>query len=243
MLLAFALLTLPSFAQDQITRNDNKIIVGTITGVAGGQVSYSQTTATGGVVKVSLYLTDIKSVTMPVPPEVAKINASPNPDPTQAIAVLEPVVRQFAGLPCDWVGESMAKLAEAYAAAGKADLAANMYAQIKQLYPNSGILNLAIASLARQSLKAGKIPEAIAALKPTVDKANANLAPSPADARLYADVFLVYGQALEAEKQLPQALEAYLTVKTMFYQNPALAAQADLAAKNLRAQNPGLGVD
>jgi hypothetical protein len=29
----------------------------------------------------------------------------------------------------------------------------------------------------------------------------------------------------------------------MFYQNPALAAQADLAAKNLRAQNPGLGVD
>jgi hypothetical protein len=48
---------------------------------------------------------------------------------------------------------------------------------------------------------------------------------------------------LEAQKKLPEALEAFLTVKTMFYQNPNLVAEADHYAQELRTQNPSLGVD
>ncbi|MEI9998147.1 MAG: hypothetical protein WDO13_02725 [Verrucomicrobiota bacterium] len=48
---------------------------------------------------------------------------------------------------------------------------------------------------------------------------------------------------LESRKQFPQALEAYLTVTTMFYQNPSLVAEADHYAKDLRTKNPGLGVE
>jgi hypothetical protein len=80
-------------------------------------------------------------------------------------------------------------------------------------------------------------------LQPIIDQANQDLAPSQSEGGLYATAFLVYGQALEAQKKLEQALEAYLTVKTMFYQNPALADQADQMAKKLRDQNPGLGVE
>ena len=79
-------------------------------------------------------------------------------------------------------------------------------------------------------------------MQPIIDAANKDLAPSQSDGGLYATAFMVYGQALEAQKKLDQALEAYLTVKTMFYQNPTLADQADQLAKKLRDQNPGLGV-
>jgi hypothetical protein len=54
---------------------------------------------------------------------------------------------------------------------------------------------------------------------------------------------LVYGKILEVQKKPQQALEAYLTVKTMFYQNKMLADQADELAKNLKDQNPHLGIE
>jgi len=80
-------------------------------------------------------------------------------------------------------------------------------------------------------------------VQPIVDQANKDMAPSPSDGATYAKAFLVYGRVLEAQKKPRQALEAYLTVKTMFYQNPALVGQADQRAKTLYDQNPGLGID
>ena len=86
-------------------------------------------------------------------------------------------------------------------------------------------------------LSQGKIAEALAAVQPVIDAANKTVAPSAADARAYASAFLVYGQILEAQKKYPEALEAYLTVKTMFYQNPALVDQSDASgAEFTRAQ-------
>jgi tetratricopeptide (TPR) repeat protein len=163
--------------------------------------------------------------------------------PAAVITALEPLIKQYAGLPADWVVDMMWQLAGAYNAQGQADRAADIYNQIDTLYPNSKYHAQASAGKALLSLKQGKIDEAIAGVQPTIAEANKNLAPSPEEGRLYANAFLVYGQALQAQKKLPQALEAYLTVKTMFYQNPALAEQADQLAKNLREQNPGLGVD
>src|SRR6202044_2978142 len=118
-----------------------------------------------------------------------------------------------------------------------------VYNQIIQLYPGSAYENVAKAGEAEMNLKAGKIDEALAAVQPIVDQANKNIAPSPSDGALYAKAFLVYGQVLEAQKKPQQALEAYLTVKTMFYQNPVLVDQADQFAKNLRDQNPGIGIE
>jgi tetratricopeptide (TPR) repeat protein len=240
LLLAFAFLILRCPAEDQIKKKDGTLIVGTIIGVSNGQVSVNKAATNGGVVKLSYYISDIQSVSMTPPPEVDKAKGAA---PADVIAALEPLVKQFAGLPSDWVTDAMAQLGEAYDAAGKPDQASAVYTQINQLYPGSSYQYLAAAGTAKQLLAQGKIPDALALLQPIVDKANANLAPSPGEARLYANVFLVYGQALEAQKKLPAALEAYLTVKTMFYQNPALADAADKAVKALRAQNPGVVVD
>jgi tetratricopeptide (TPR) repeat protein len=162
--------------------------------------------------------------------------------PAEIVAALEPLVKQFAGLPSDWVVGAMAQLADAYAALGKADQALAIYNQIDTLYPNSPYHAQVVAGTAAMSIQQGKFDEALAAVKPLVDKANQDIAPSPSDGALYANAFLVYGQALQAQKKLEQALEAYLTVTTMYYQNPALADKANQLAKKLRDENPGLGV-
>jgi tetratricopeptide (TPR) repeat protein len=240
MVLTAFLLAAHSFAEDQIEKKDHSVITGQITGCADGQVTIQSASANGGSATLSVYLSDIQSVTMAAPAAVTGLKGA---SPDIVIATLEPFVKQYAGLPTDWVLDAMAKLGDAYDALGHGDKAGAIYDQIDQLYPNSPYQLVATTGKARLSLEQGKIEEALAALDPIITEANQNLAPSPAKGRLYAGAFLVYGQALEAKKQLPAALEAYLTVVTMFYQNPALVEKAGQLAGKLREQNPGLGVD
>lgn len=238
--LIFVLPGLRSHADDSITKKDGTVISGQITGVSNGQVTMSSRTASGGVAKVPYYLSDVQSVSMAPPAEVAKAQGAA---PAAVIAALEGPVKQYAGLPVDWVVNAMAQLAEAYAAAGQPDKSLALYSQISQLYPGSPFEIPAKTGKAKLDLQAGKVTDALAIVEPLVKEANKNLAPSQAEGGLYANAFLVYGQVLEALKRPQDALEAYLTVKTMFYQNAALADQADQLAKKLRDQNPGLGVD
>ncbi len=238
--LSFVLLGLRSYAEDSITKKDGTIISGQIIGVSNGQVTVSSRTLSGGTAKVPYYITDLQSVSMAMPVDVAKAQGG---SPAAIITALEGPVKQFAGLRVDWVVNSMAQLADAYAASGQADKSLALYSQISQLYPGSVYEIPAKTGKAKLDLQAGKIPEALAVVEPIVKEANKNLAPSQAEGGLYANAFIVYGQVLEALKRPQDALEAYLTVKTMFYQNAALADQADQLAKKLREKNPDLGVD
>ena len=240
--LAFLFLVLRSVADDQITKKDGTNITGTILGVSGDQVSVESHASSGGTVKGLYYISDIKSISMATPAEVTKVQAQ-GVEPAAVIAALEPQVKKFSGLPADWVVQAMAQLAQTYAAQGQADRAVAIYNQIDTLYPGSKYHAQAVAGKAELSFKAGKIDEALAAVQPIVDQANKDIAPSPSDGATYASAFLVYGKVLEAKKKPQQALEAYLTVKTMFYQNPNLVDQADQLAKNLRDHNPGIGIE
>ncbi len=232
---------LPATA-DQIIRKDGKTIDGQVLGVSNGQVMFQSVSSTGGVVKLPYYVSDIQSITIPVPDAVNKVKSSSTP-PADVVAALAPVVQQYAGAPgVDWVVGAMAQLAAAYASQGKADQAGAIYTQIDTLYPNSPYHAQVVAGKAAMSLQQGKIDDALAAVQPIVDKANQDIAPSPSDGAIYANAFLVYGQALEAQKKFDQALEAYLTVTTMYYQNAALADQAAQLAKKLRDQNPTAAV-
>ena len=227
-------------ADDVITKKDGSTISGQIMSVSDGQVTVMNHTSTGGIAQVPYYLSDIQSVSMAPPAAVTKVQQAA---PKEVIAALEPIVKQYAGLPADWVVGAMAQLAEAYAATSQEDRSLALYNQISQLYPGSAYENEARAGKAKLSLQQGKIDEALAAVQPIIDAANKNVAPSQAEGGLYASAFLVYGQALEMQKKNQQALEAYLTVKTIFYQNPSLAQQADQLAQKLREQNPGLSID
>lgn len=240
--LAFICLALRVDADDQITKLDGTIIPGSVVGVTGDQVQIQSMSSRGTPVKLPHPLSDIKSVKMDAPAAVAKVMAPGTPD-AAAIAALEPQVKLFAGLPTDWVVDAMARLAEAYANTGKAAEALAMYSDIVTRYPKSKYESVAISGKADMSLKAGKYDEALAAVQPIVEAANKNIAPSPAEGATYAHAFLVYGSVLEAQKKPKPALEAFLTVKTMFYQNPALVEEADRRVKSLRDKNPGIGIE
>lgn len=240
--LAFIAVGLRSVADDEIIKTDGTTVNGTILSVSDGQVMIESHTSNGGVAKFPVTISDIKSVNMATPADVTQVQGS-DVAPGTVIVALEPLVKRFAGLPANWVVEAMAQLGDAYAAAGQTDRALAAYNQIAKLYAGSAYENVAKAGKARISLKAGQIDAALAAVQPIVDQANKDIAPSPSDGALYANAFLVYGQVLEAQKKPQQALEAYLTVKTMFYQNPALEDEADKDAQKLRAQNPGLGIE
>lgn len=238
---AALLLIARSSADDQIKKKDGTVVTGQITGCADGQVTIQSRSSNGGSGTLSVYLSDVQSITMPPPAAVTQLKEDASS--ATVIATLDPLVKQFSGMPADWVLDAMARLGEAYDDTGQGEKAGAVYDQINQLYPNSPYQMLAVTGRARQSLKQGKIDEALADLQPIITEANQNLAPSASKGHLYANAFLVYGQALEAKKEFPAALEAYLTVVTMFYQNPALVEKADQLAKNLRDQNPGVGVD
>jgi len=240
MALALVFPALQVVADDQIIKKDGTVLTGQILGVDNGQVTVISHASNGSAVKLPYYLSDIQTVKMATPDAATKLSDA---NPATVMVTLEPLVKQYAGLPADWVVQAMVQLADSYAAQNQLDRAQAMYTQIDTLYPGSNYHFQAVAGLAGLSLKQGKIDVALAAVQPVIDQANKDIAPSATEGGLYANAFLVYGQALEAQKKNEQALEAYLTVKTMFYQNTACAAQADALAKKLRDANPGLGVE
>jgi tetratricopeptide (TPR) repeat protein len=232
-------LTVRAVADDSITKRDGTVITGQIVGVSGDLIMFQSHSTTGSIVKLPYHLSDIQSVNMATPDAVTQVKTAA---PADVIKALQPVVDQFAGLPANWVVGAMAQLARAYAATNQNDKALAVYTRIDSLYPNSPYHSQVVAGQAAMSLQQGKVDEALAAVQPIVDKANQDISPSPDDSALYANAFLVYGQALQAQKKNEQALEAYLTVKTTFYRDPALAEQAEQLAAKLRDANPGLGV-
>jgi len=241
-LLAFFSFSLSLHAQDKIIFTDpaKSPLFGAITGVSDGRISIDTKDSSGNTAKLTIYISDIQSVVMPPPPEVAKVKNAP---PATAIPVLEPIVKQWAGLPADWTTDAMSQLADAYDAQNQSDKSAAIYAEFGKLYANVPAGQESIVGQAKMDLKSGNYAAALAAVQSLVTQANANIAPSAPEGRLFAGAFLVYGQCLEHSGQFPQALEAYLTVKTMFYQNPALADQADQLAKALLAHHQDVAVD
>jgi predicted negative regulator of RcsB-dependent stress response len=238
LLLAAAL---PSLAvADQLTMNSGQVVAGHIVSVSDGQVTVQTTTSNGGQATLPYHLSDIKTVSMAAPPELA---AAKNQPPAQVIAALAPLVTAYAGLPTDWVLDAMGQLADAYSASNQDDAASAIYAQINQLYPGSVYTPIATAGQAKVLLSQGKLDEALTTVQPVIDAANKTMSPSASEARAYANAFLVYGQILEAQKKYSQALEAYLTVKTMLYQNQALVDRSDQLVQKLRATAPGVSVD
>jgi tetratricopeptide (TPR) repeat protein len=238
----FVLGLVTSSAEDRLIQKNGNVITGQVVSVAGGQVSVLSKTANGGEARVPYMISDLRSVEMTPPAAFTGVKGQSS---AAVVAALAPLVKDYAGLPADWVLDAMGQLADAYSELGQIDAANAIYNQINQLYPGTPYTNIAVAGQAKLLLKQGKLDQALATIQPVITAANQDVAPSPADGRSYASAFLVYGQILEAQKKLPEALEAYLTVKTMFYQPElaSLVAQSDELAKNLRAQNPGLGVN
>jgi tetratricopeptide (TPR) repeat protein len=222
-------------AQDKITFKDGRTQQGQITGYANGGVSFNLGSGT-----VQFPLATIDKIEMKAPAEVAAVQAS---DGAKAVSVLEPWVTKFKGLNVDWIVDAMAKMAEAYTADSKPDKAEAVYIEMSQLYVNNRYSTKAQAGLARSALSNQKPDEALRLLEPLITAAQRSLTAPATESRFYGEAFLLQGQALEAQGKVPEALESYLTVTTVFYHDEAITKKAGDAAAALRQKNPNLVVN
>lgn len=225
----------PVHGQDKIALKTGQEVSGKILDVTGGNVNVSV-----GVGTIPYPLSGIASVQMAAPAELDKARSG---GADQAIVLLEPIVKKFKGLPVDWVTDAMVLLADSYTQTGKDAQSMAIFEDMVKLYPGSRHQVRAQAGLAKASLKEGKLDEALAQLAPLVAEANKSFSPSQEDGRAYSEAFLIQGQALEKQGKLKEALESYLTVVTIFYQNPVAAKTALEQADKLRKNNPQVVVE
>jgi tetratricopeptide (TPR) repeat protein len=222
-------------AQDKIVKNDGSTVTGVIQEFSKGNVMINKDGAVFGVP-----VRDVNKVEMQTPAEVAQAKTLP---PADQIKKLAPIVAKFKGMPSDWVTETMADEARAYASLGQDKESLAIYDEMEKLYPNNRFKIQAAAGKAEMALNAKKPDEALKMIAPLIEQANKTISPSDDDARLYATAFLVQGRALEAQGKLSEALEAYLTVVTTLYQNSDAAKKAEELATKLRHSNPNLIVN
>src|SRR5208282_3595935 len=77
MLFAALLPAAFSCADDQIEKKDHTIIRGQITGRYDGQVSIQSQTSNGGMAKLTVYLSDVQSITMAPPAAMTQLKGAP----------------------------------------------------------------------------------------------------------------------------------------------------------------------
>lgn len=225
----------PAKAQDKITLKSGDSYLGKIREVKNGQVFIQ---VEQGNLPFRLNLVEV--VEMDAPRELVRARTA---EPKKQLALVAPLINKYKGLPADWVVESLGIAAEAYAALGQNDKAKAVYSSMLKLYPNSIYEVRAKAGLAGQALATGNTAEALKMIKPLIAEANKTLLPGNAQGQVYGAAYLVQGQALEKQGKLADALSSYLTVVTVFHQNPSVAQAAQEAAAALRKKNPDVIVE
>ena len=162
-------------AMTRSRRTNGNVITGQITGVSNGAVTVTTKTPNGGQATIPYQLSDIKSVVMAPPPELAEAKGQP---PDVVVAKLAPLVKATPDLPADWVVDAMGQLADAYSDLKQDNQASAIYAQINQLYPGSAYTNIATAGQAKLLLAQGKVDEALATVQPVITAADKTVSPS-----------------------------------------------------------------
>ncbi len=218
---------------DQITKQDGSVLEGTVTGVsAEGQV---QVTLSSG--SVALPINQLKWIEMAAP---AAVNEARSSGPTQVIAVLEPLIQSYQGLPADWIVEAMSLLADAYAEQNNYEKSNESFQQIAKLYGDYGFGDLTKVGMAKNSLKQGHPDQALSLVQPVIDEAHKSMSHSEKENRIYSSAFILYGQILEGQNSAPEALSAYLTSLTIFAHSPDEVHIAQQKVDELRAAHPNL---
>ena len=202
----------------------------TILGVSGGRLSFK-----AGPVQSSLPLDQISSVIMEPPADFEQaINAWLNDDPKTALAKLKPLIQNFNGLPADWARQASATLGEILLDIDDIAAAEKAFQDFQSLYPDA--TELAQLGKAKLALKKNDLPTAKQLVEPLAEEAKKSLTVGPEKNAKFAKALLTLGSALEAEGRLSEALENYLLIVTVFYNDQAVARQAENRARILSTE-------
>ncbi len=214
--------------------------VGSITGVQGDAILL--TFAQG---KTSVPLAQVARVEAAPPPAcqsgLAAYHAG-NYD--KALADLRPVADTFRGLPTEWAQQSLAAVGSSYLEKNDLARAEAAFNDYRRYYPNAPgnklLLGVAQARIAFAKNNAPQARQALDAITPAALKAPAEV--TRTDGATYGQAFYLRARMQERDGNFQGALEDYLRVVTLFYQDPALTARAQKGADDLRAAHKGLAV-
>jgi tetratricopeptide (TPR) repeat protein len=221
-------------AQDAVVLKTGVTREGKITGAKDGSVRLQMGAATTGIP-----VADIVEIRMAAPPEFDAAAAQlARGDAKGAVAALQKINTDYAGLPTAWAERATAMLGDAKLAAGDAAGAKEAYAAFSRTYPKATAL--ANLGLARLAVDAGQYEQAGKLLDPVLAKSAATAFPEPADGPPLCQGHYLMGRVREAAGDKQAALEHYLTASAVFPFDRSAAAEAKTRADKLRSENTGL---
>ena len=214
---------------------------GRITGVQGDSILLNL--PNNGKTSVSLALVD--HVEAAAPPAVKTgLDAYSAGAYDKALADLKPVGDTFRGLPTSWAQQTLAALGNIYLEKNdisKAEAAFNDYRRYYPRAPGNQLqLSVAQARLAFAKNNSAQARLALDAIVQAALKAPAEV--TRGDGAAYGQAFYLLARLQERENNYQGALENYLRVITLFYQDAAVAGRAQKGADDLRAAHKGLAV-
>jgi TolA-binding protein len=233
-LAAVLLCVASAHAQDAVVLKSGVTREGKITGAKDGSLRLQMGAATTGIP-----IGDIVEVRMAAPPEFDAAAAQlARGDAKGAVAALQKINADYAGLPAAWAERAAAMLGDAKLAAGDAPGAKEAYAAFSRAYPQATAL--ANLGLARLAVDGGQFDEAGKLLAVVLAKSATTAFPEPADGPPLCQGHYLMGRVREAGGDKQAALEHYLTASAVFPFDRTAATEAQTRADKLRSENAGL---
>ena len=195
--------------------------------------------------RTSIPLSQVARIEAAAPPAYATGMAAYNAgNYDKALTDLRPVGDEFRGLPLEWVQQILVALGSIYLEKNDVVRAEAAFNDYRRYYPNAAgnKLQLGVAQ-ARIAFAKNNTPQArqsLEAITQTALKAPAEV--TRGDGAAYGQAFYLLARLQERENHFQDALEDYLRVVTLFYQDTALAARAQKGADDLRTAHKGLSV-
>ena len=241
--LGACLLASSAVAQDRLIFTDKHVQEGKITGVSGGSVMVTLSTAAGAPGQIGFDLGLISRVEVAPPAAFqAGTTAYAAGDWDKALSAIKPITERFRGLPTDWARKAFALLGDIYIEKNDVVRAEGAYNDFRKLYPvgNSLVFGIGQARIAMARANDAAARRQIDPIITAALKSPAEV--SRTDGATYGQAFSFLGQLQEKEGNSSDALEDYLRVVTLYYQDAATAARAQGRADALRAAHKGLAV-
>lgn len=149
----------------------------------------------------------------------------------EAAALLEPLVRQFTGLPVEWMQRATLMLVDAQIEAKKVADAEQVLVNYQKAYPDDA----AAIGLIRAKVAAGKgnLLGARPLISPVIEAAKATKIPTTSQSILFGQAYYLMGQINENDKKYSEALQDFLFASTIFYADEPVAQRASSRADRL----------
>jgi hypothetical protein len=211
-------------AQDSVTLKNGSRREGQIVGVSGGTVRIA-IQSPNGIVETSVPLADVQSASMQAPSafeDAKKLLARGNV--AAGSAKLAPLVEKFLGLPVPWVQSATIALMGAQIDSGDLASAEKTLEAFNRAYPDASDLTSLLR--ARLAIGKGNFIGAKPLLAPIVAQGEQTKRADSQQSKLFGQAFYLMGQIREKENDLPSALQDYIRVTTLFFDDESVARKA-----------------